>query len=126
MSADPRARAVALANKLLALAAPTSGTTQAEQDSAAQKALKVILDNGLVTAIPEAPTRRKRKPASRTQTAQPVYSPPVYYPGSNWTEVYVATPCLCVVCSTTIFAGDYAWFDSSQGYRHYDITCDSV
>ncbi len=44
--------------------------------------------------------------------------------GSNWTEIPMRTFALCMNCGQPIFEGEQAWFDASQGFRHYDITCD--
>jgi len=139
MSTDARARAVERVQKLLRLAAPGNGTTEAERTSAALEVAKIIAEHGLAVAVPE-PVVKKRRSPPRPQPASPSYSPssssqtrsrnPHEYhrwqppSGSDWTEADVPARCNCVVCGRLLIAGEVGWFAPDHGYRHYDITCD--
>jgi len=128
---DERKRAIERVNKLLRLAAPSSGTTEAERTNAALQAAKIFSENNL-TAIYEEP-KRKRRPqphASREYHPRSVYRNPVTYApkvyaqhGANWTAVELDVDCPCVVCGNTLYAGEAAFYSQNHGYRCFDITC---
>ena len=130
---DPREKAIALAQKLLATAAPSSGASENERAIAMQQAVKLIAENNLVLAPPKPKVRRQRPappPPPVVRTAPftwPVYAPPpprYYYPGSDWTEVEVSSDCVCGACGTNIYRGWPAWFNPASGrYRCHDIAC---
>jgi hypothetical protein len=132
MSTDARARAVERVQKLLRLAAPGNGTTEAERTSAALEVAKIIAEHGLAVAVPEPVVKKRRSPPRSHAQPQPPpqrhhsyeyrqWSPPS---GSDWTEADVPTRCNCVVCGRLLIAGEVGWFAPDHGYRHYDITCD--
>jgi hypothetical protein len=126
---DDHARAIERAQKLLRLAAPGSGTTEAERANAAIEAAKIIAEHGLGVAVPPPPVKKRRgrppapQPSPQHHRPAPEYrrwSPPSQ---SNWTETDVPVYCACVACGQVISAGEAGWFDPAHGYRHYDITC---
>jgi len=128
VATDEAARAIERAQKLLRLAAPDSGTTDAERSNAALLAAKLIAEHKLVVAAAPEPIFKKRRspkqPQARATTTWARWSAPAV-PSVDWTEVRVPQRCDCAVCGNTLWAGEAAWFDPSQGcFRHYDITCD--
>jgi len=127
MSSDARARAVERVQKLLRLAAPGNGTTEAERTNAALEVAKIIAEHGLSVAVPPPVVKKRRKPPSAQQQHWPpprVWVQPYRPSGSDWVEVEVYTRCTCVVCGSLLGVGESAWFAPDHGYRHYDITCD--
>jgi hypothetical protein len=130
--------------KLLRLASPKSGSTEAERASAALEAAKLFGEFEL-QIVPVPPKRSKRfptdqpppqqpppsrQPASRPATSaldffginlrdnRPRYSP------TDWTAAVVDGDTVCVVCGSRIDEGEEAWFSGAYNrYRCYDITC---
>lgn len=131
--ADADQKVLDRVGKLLRLAAPNSGGTDAERESAMMEAAKLIAENDLVVAPAPPKPRRQRPPAPPPSTAYAPYYPPPpppsprwgYYPGSssNWTEATAPTTGSCCACHRTIYRGETTWYDSAHGHRHYDITC---
>jgi hypothetical protein len=129
-SAEDHARAIERAQKLLRLAAPGNGTTEAERTNAALKAAEIIAEHNLVVAIPPPRVKRRRPPTAQP-TQQRASSPSVnewrqWAPSStsDWTEVDIPAHCNCVVCGGLLCVGEVGWFAPNHGYRHYDITCE--
>jgi hypothetical protein len=134
--ADADQKVLDRVGKLLRLAAPNSGGTDAERESAMMEAAKLIAENNLVVA-PAPPKQRRPRPGPPPPPpppyAPPSYAPPYYpppprygyYPGSssNWTEATAPTTGWCCACHRTIYRGETTWYDSAHGHRHYDITC---
>lgn len=132
--------------KLLRLAAPNSGTTDAERTSAALEAAKIIAESHLTVVAGDLPKTREddalavaraySRAAARAAAEAGFYKTtrrptpsrkeprsPNGYTGANWDQVKARNFCLCVACGGSIFTGDEAWYDPHVGFRHYDITC---
>ena len=117
--------------KLLRLAAPNSGATDAERVSAALEAAKVFSENGLTVARKEAPApkMRVRQPPSYTapQSYPPQYTAP-RRPHTDWTRSVAArnTFCADVNCCGPISRGDPVWIrhvGMDVEYLHIDAPC---
>ncbi len=125
--------------KLLRLASPKSGSTEAERTSAALEAAKLFGEFEL-QIIPVPPKRPKRfrteqpapyRPPAPPPTAYSTFavpwrppSPPSYGGGRDWTAAVVDGDAICVACGTPLHDGEEAWFSGSYNrYRCYDITC---
>lgn len=128
-------RAAERVEKLLRLASPSSGTTDAERTSAALEAAKLFAEHRLVVstaAVKEASSfkarTRKRevaKPRSRPAPPRPRSQQPSEGPewiDPNWHEVAIdAAYEICAVCDEHIYRGEDALFSFAFGYRH--IVC---
>lgn len=128
-----KARAIERAQKLLRLASPSSGATEAERTSAALEAAKIFAENALeVQEAEEKPKRRRPRPPPTTTPSpyspQPYHPPPTVryyspYSAHDWREVLMTHACKCGACHQVIQKGDYAYYAEAQGYRCLDITC---
>lgn len=95
--------------KLLKLAAPTSGTTEAERTSAALEAAKMIAAHNLVVREREAARPKRpipRQPRRSQPTPQWMMRPPD--PASGWVRSTAMTNGICVDpdCGEPIIRGD--------------------
>lgn len=119
--------------KLLRLASPKSGTTQAERESAALEVVRLIEENDLIVRERKA-TRSKRReaPASRewsgTVQETRVPTPEVQRPPGNWVQSFARTSCSCCDpdCGEPIMIGDTVWMRVSGfevKFLHYGGPC---
>ena len=125
-------RAVERVEKLLRLASPSSGTTDAERTLAALEAAKLFAEHDLVVSTKaakeissfKARTRKRQevaKPRSRPASPRPktasVGEPDWVDP--NWHEVLIdAAYEVCAVCDKDVYRGEDALFSFAFGYRH--------
>lgn len=99
--------------KLLRLAAPNSNNSEHERAVAAQEAVRLIAEHGLLVT-PEPPKKKKR----REPTPQPAY---VYQPAprsaSEWADAYApeATVCVDPDCGGSIEEGEPVWLRMKGG-----------
>lgn len=93
--------------KLLRLAAPSSGSTEAERSSAALEAARLIDEHGVAIAEP--------KDKSKKRVAQGV-----------WVHTQALQHCSCSACHGLIAPGDVVWFrvvNHQREYRHNTKPC---
>lgn len=131
--------------KLLRLASPSSGTTEAERFSAFQEASRLFVENDLVVREREpAPSRRQRAP-ERPRQPEPQYSPfysayspppqyhqyqgPTYPPTSQWEQTVATEDAICAdpTCGRLIQQGTTVYARVKHGdieYLHRDGPCD--
>lgn len=82
-----------LIDKLLRLAAPTSGTTEEERSSAALEAARLIQEHGVTF------TKAAEPPAREVRTISP----------HAWVLSVALHPCGCTFCQKLISRGDIVW-----------------
>ncbi len=128
--------------KLLAVAAPTSGATLPERESAAVEAAKLIAVHGIViggetktetrVVYRERATRREPPPPGPTRMKTPFGTEygVAYAPNHAWSwRQGVATrraTCSDSSCNGSISPGDLVWERESSGqmqYLHYEGPC---
>ncbi len=141
----------ARAQKLMALAAPDSGTSEPERISAALEAAKLIARSGLLVLAPEqvrpsAPQpelppfftpefaaaarevvdafmRNSKKTRTGHRRSGMRATPTAPPPPDDWTETNIGGGYVCCLCRSPIPPGQ-AWYHPTRGlFRCYDITC---
>lgn len=113
--ADPRT--IALVEKLLRLAAPSSNTTKSERELAALEAARLFSVHEL--AVAEKPRPRAKRPERPRSTTAPRVA--VWYHGATrrptgWVPVNVLRDAACASCSGRLHAGDGAWAPASLAH----------
>jgi len=131
-------KAIERVEKLLRLAAPTSGATPNERESAALEAAKVFSENNLAVvskdqldqAAKAAKARRPRTPSPVVRTTAVGYRAPVpvSYGKPGWQRSVAAMDGVCAdpTCSGSIQRGDDVWARTSGSgveYLHVDGPC---
>lgn len=133
MSVDPKI--VARIEKLLRLAAPTSGTTEPERQSAALEAAKLFAQHDLCVKPREPVKKRASQPrqpyaAAAAPIVWPPSPPPSQYrrdpfqvrmDGSDWMEGFAARDAVCVDqdCVVMVRRGDPVWMRLKGDHVEY-------
>lgn len=110
--------------KLLRLAAPTSGAPQPERESAALEAARLISENNLVVREPDK-RRRRRSPMDDF-----MHGDEVEIRTSAWVLNVANDHCSCSACAGLIAPRDIVWIRVIPGvgveYRHKYAPCGVV
>lgn len=135
-------RVIERVNKLVRLAAPDSGATEAERVSAALEVTKLLHVHSLVLSAPVA--RKEPRPRRAPATSRP-YTGPTWQSRTNSTppvggwvrgqalrdvasrdNIEASAHRYCIECGQEIFFGDTVWIRMKvfqPEYLHADGTC---
>ena len=119
--------------KLLRLAAPSSGTTDAERASAALEVAKLVSEHGLEVVKQEAPKRDGGRPRTPRPGAYPpppwptgsrssgAYPPPRPPAPPGWAQSVAARDAACAdpTCRGPIARGEPVWMRMNAFYVEY-------